>query len=228
MKDCGSHHEFVCVCVDDLAVMMKDPNAFFEELRQRKCKLKGVGDISYHLGGDFCRDPDGTLAWGAKTHCKRVVNQCESIFGSPPKECTSPIDEDDHPELDIPAKANSEEIKQHQTLIGCFQWVISLGRCDVFCATMSMGTFRSSPRPGHLQRLKRICGCPKKCPEGAIRFWTEIPECSHLEHVTYDWTHSVHVESKEEVPSDMPVPRGNSARTSAFEDANLMQDLTTG
>jgi hypothetical protein len=77
-----------------------------------------------------------------------------------------------------------------------------------------------------IQRLKRICGCPKKYPEGAIR--AESPDCSHLDHVTYDWTCSVHGESKEEVPSDMPVPRGNSVRTSTFEDANLMQDLTAG
>jgi hypothetical protein len=49
--------------------------------------LKQVGDISYHLlGGYFYRDPDGTLTWGAKTYCKHVINQCESIFGSPPKE----------------------------------------------------------------------------------------------------------------------------------------------
>jgi hypothetical protein len=93
---------------------------------------------------------------------------------------------------------------------------------------MSVGRFRSSPKTGHLQRLKRICGCLKKCPEGAIRFRTEIPDHSHLEHTTHDWTHSVHGESEEEIPSDMPVPRGKSVRTSAFEDANLMQDLTTG
>jgi hypothetical protein len=44
MKDCGTHYEYVCVYVDDLAVMMKDPSAFFAELRARKkYKLKGVG-----------------------------------------------------------------------------------------------------------------------------------------------------------------------------------------
>ncbi len=72
MKDCGTHYEYVCVWVDDLAVMMKDPSLFFEGLRLRNYKLKGVGDIHYHLGGDFSRDPDGTLAWGAKTYIKRV------------------------------------------------------------------------------------------------------------------------------------------------------------
>ena len=58
------HCEYVCVYyADDLAVMTKDPSSFFAELRDRKYKLKGVGKISYHLGGDFYRDPNGTLAW---------------------------------------------------------------------------------------------------------------------------------------------------------------------
>jgi len=32
IKNCGTHYEYVCVYVDDLAVMMKDPKAFFDEL----------------------------------------------------------------------------------------------------------------------------------------------------------------------------------------------------
>jgi hypothetical protein len=60
----------------------------------------GVGEITYHLGGDFFRDPDGTLAWGAKMYIKCVINQCQSIFGALHTKRTSPIDKDDHPELD--------------------------------------------------------------------------------------------------------------------------------
>jgi hypothetical protein len=65
-------------------------------------------------------------------------------------------------------------------------------------------------------------------PDAAIRFRTEIPDYSHLDHKTYDWAYSVYGESNEEVPTDMPTPRGKPVRTSTFEDANLMHDLTTG
>ena len=86
MKDCGTHYNkyAVCVYVDNLAVMMKESSDFFANLKVWKYELKGVGEISHHLGGDFFRDPDGTLAWGAKTYCKRVVQQCTSILGAPP------------------------------------------------------------------------------------------------------------------------------------------------
>jgi hypothetical protein len=150
MKDCTTHYEYICVWVDDLAVMMKDPNLFFAGLRDRNYKLKGVGDIRYHLGGDFFRDPDGTLAWGAKTYIKRILNQYEALFGSPPKEYTSPIDKDDHPELDTTKECEQEQIKQYQSLIGAFQWCISLGRYDIHCATMSMERFCASSKEGHL------------------------------------------------------------------------------
>jgi hypothetical protein len=63
MKDCGTHYEYVCIYVDDLAIMMKQPQDFFAEIKLYQYKLKGVGEITYHfLGGDFFRDPDGTLA----------------------------------------------------------------------------------------------------------------------------------------------------------------------
>ncbi len=228
MRDCGTHYEFVCVYVDDLACVMSYPNLFFEELRNRGYKLKGVGEITYHLGGDFYRDPDGTLAWGAKTYIKRVVNQCQSIFGHLPKEYTSPIDKDDHPELDTSEELPAEGIQHYQSLIGSFQWAVSLGRYDIQCATMTLGKFRSAPRQGHLDRLQRVCGYLRKYPDAAIRFRTGIPDYSHLEHVTFDWAYSVYGDSNEELPWDMPTPRGNLVRTTTFEDANLMHDLTTG
>jgi hypothetical protein len=104
MKDCGTHYEFVCVYVDNLAII-HHPRLFFQELRRYSSKLKGVGEITYHLGGDFSRDPDGTPALGAKTYTQRIINQCHSILGGLPNEWTSPINKDDHPELN-----SSEEL----------------------------------------------------------------------------------------------------------------------
>ncbi len=69
MKDCGSHYKYVCVYVDNLAVMMKDPNKFFVDLKKiGGYGLKGEGKIKYHIGGNFFCDPDGTLVYSAKTY----------------------------------------------------------------------------------------------------------------------------------------------------------------
>ena len=62
------------------------------------------------------------------------------------------------------------------------QMAISLGRYNIFCATMSMGRFRSAPKVVHLKRLICICSYLKKSPGGAIHFCTEILGYSHLDH----------------------------------------------
>ena len=70
---------------------------------------------------------------------------------------------------------------------------MSLGRYNIFCATMSMGRFRSAPKIGHLKRLIHISDYLKKYPDmvPCVRFHTEIPDYSHMDHTTYDWSYTV-------------------------------------
>jgi hypothetical protein len=54
MRRDGNIYEYVAVYVDDLAFAMKDPQAFIDVLREKhKFKLKGTGNIAFHLGCDF-------------------------------------------------------------------------------------------------------------------------------------------------------------------------------
>jgi hypothetical protein len=120
---------------------MTFPHLFFDELKQLGYKLKGEQDIQYHLGGDFFKDPDGTLCWGAKTYIKRLLNNYQTMFGVLPTEANSPVVSGDHPELDESEEVNEEGIRQYQSLIGALQWSISLCRMDIFEAVMTLGRF---------------------------------------------------------------------------------------
>src|SRR6476620_3695600 len=129
MKDCGTHYEYIGVFVDDLAMAMKDPKAFTELLMGKyKYKLKGVGEIKYHLGADFYRDPDGTLCMGAKTYIGRMVKHYEQMFGEKPIPRLSPLDSNDHPELNMTEELDADGIRKFQSLIGALQWAVSLCR----------------------------------------------------------------------------------------------------
>ncbi|MGL5078847.1 MAG: reverse transcriptase domain-containing protein, partial [Waterburya sp.] len=103
LKDCGTHYEYVCVYVDDIMFFGKDPKKFFDSLeKDHKYKLKGVGKPSYHLGGDFERDPkDETLSWGAKSYVKKMLVNYKIMFGEEPKPVNTPLADKDHPELDV-------------------------------------------------------------------------------------------------------------------------------
>jgi hypothetical protein len=90
------------------------------------------------------------------------------------------------------------------------------------------GRFLAAPRIGHLARLERISGFLRRYPDGAIRFCTDVPDNSALDHIEYDWEYSFYGDSQEELPTNMPPPCGKPVQTTTFEDANLLHDLTTG
>ena len=108
------------------------------------------------------------------------------------------------------------------------QWLIALGRFDVFTATMSMSRYRIAPKLGHLERLKHIYGYVKKWKIGAIRYRTEEPDYSAIPEKIYDWAHTVYGDVEELIPSDIPEPLGKPVTLTTYVDANLYHDMLTG
>ena len=54
LRDAGDVYELVCMYIDDITCMMKEPAEFFETLiNDYGYKLKGVGEPVYHIGGGF-------------------------------------------------------------------------------------------------------------------------------------------------------------------------------
>ena len=120
-----------------------------------------------------------------------------------------------------------EGIQQCQSLIGALQWTVTLGRCDVMCAVMSMSSFCAAPRLGHLERSKRICGHLMNTSDCKIRFSTHDIDHSDIPTVKQDWF-QIHGETKELSPTDCPEPWGKSVTLTHCVDANLVHDITTG
>lgn len=229
MREYNEHYEYICLYVDDLAVMAENPSDIFRMLREvGGYKIREEDGIKYHIGGDFTRDPDGTLCYGAKTYIKRMLANYQRMFGTMPQEANSPLEPNDHPELDTSEFLEDEDIKKYQSLIGALQWAISLCRYDINCAVMTMGRFRTAPRKGHLERVKRIVGYLKKYDMGAIRFRTCEPDYSHLEEPNVDWTYAVYGNVEEDIPTDIPKPLGKTVVLTCYVDANLLHDLVTG
>ena len=232
MRDAGDCYEYVAVYVDDLAYCVKDPSGFVKMLETKhKFILKGTGPITFHLGCDFLRDEDGTLRLEPKKYIERVIASYERHFGCKPKgdtRCSSPLEKGDHPELDTSDLCGSDDIERYQSLVGGLQRLISLGRFDIATAVMTMSSFNAAPRFGHLKRVKRIVGYVCKMKEAALRIRTEEPDLSAVPIPDYDWTYSVYGRVQEQVPKDVPEPRGHYVQHTVYVDANLMHCLLTG
>ena len=225
----GSHYEYIAVYVDDLAICMKDPKAFCDTLKEKyKLKLKGVGPINYHLGCGYTRDEDGTLVADPRKYVEKILESYEKTFGEKPKKSKTPLVGGDHPESDTSEFCNQDQIKQYQTIVGQLIWLSGLGRFDIAVHVMTMSRFRQQPRIGHLERLKKIVGYLANLPHGALRFRLHEPDYSNLPHKEYDWQRTVYGGAKEEIPHDIPEPKGKHVTTTTYVDANLHHDQVTG
>ena len=93
---------------------------------------------------------------------------------------------------------------------------------------MTMSRLSQQPRVGHLERLKKIVGYLANFPHGALRLRLHEPDYSNLPHMEYDWQRTVYGGAKEEIPHDIPEPKGKHVTTTTYVDANLHHDQVTG
>ena len=115
--------------------------------------------------------------------------------------------------LNFVIKTKSNNIKQ---LLD--SWLSGLGGFNIAVLIMTMPRFRQQPRIGHLGRLKKIIGFLANFPH----------DYSNLPHREYDWQRTVYAGAKEEIPYDIPEPKGKHVTTTTYVDANLHHDQVTG
>ena len=229
IKDMGTHYEYICVWVDDLLFMSRDPMSIIEELK-KEFTLKGVGKPEYFLGADmkYVEEPEKVFTMGSSTYVKKILGQFEKLMGyPPPRKVNTPLEPRDHPELDETESIGEELKRKYWSLIGMLQWAVTLGRMDIHCAVMTMGRFRMQPRVGHLKRLERIFGFLRNYKSASIKFRTDMPDYSQYKEVKHDWKY-IYGNVTEELPSDMLEPKGKQVVISVFKDANLYFDHVTG
>ena len=54
---------------------------------------------------------------------------------------TSPIEKNDHPELDTSELLGLDDITKYQSLIGALQWAVSIDRFDIMTSVMTLSSF---------------------------------------------------------------------------------------
>jgi hypothetical protein len=229
MRRNGDVYEYIAVYVDDLAIAAKLPGVIAATLEEKyNFKLKGTGPITFHLGCDYYRDPDGVLCMQPRKYIEKMMLSYQHMFSEKPTPQRQPLPKGDHPELDDSELLEADGIQQYQSLIGSLQWAVTLGRIDIQTAVMSLSGFRTAPRKGHLERAKGIYGYLAKMSEAIIRVRTGEPDYSDWPEQQYDWAYTVYGDVKEEIPKDAPAPLGKYVTLSHYVDANLYHDLATG
>ena len=223
-------YECITVYVDDICIAAESPSAIIQIFKSKyHLKVKGDGKLTYHLGADYFEDPDGTFVSQPKKYIDKLADTYKRLFNDdPPKGYKTPLDKNDHPELDTSEILEGDMAAKYLTMVGQLQWLVTLGRFDIHAQVATMSRFRAAPRQGHMDRLKRIYSYVIRTKDYAIRFRTEKPDYSFLPDQDFDWTYSVYGNIHEILPDDMPEPLGESVTTTTTMDANLNHCLATG
>ena len=97
---CATKYEYVAIYVDDLLIACDCTSDFIHTLKKKhNLKIKGEGPLKYHLGCDYHLDRDGTLVAHPKKY--KILDSFHQMFpGENLPQVKSPLDINDHPELD--------------------------------------------------------------------------------------------------------------------------------
>jgi hypothetical protein len=133
-----------------------------------------VGVPGYYLGGNVeflgetWKNQGLGLALSSKTYIKNVISKFEGLLGKDFETIKTPISEGYHPEVDDSPLCTEDDSDKYRSIIGCYIWVIVLGRFDIAYATFAMSRFIILPREGHLKAVKRILSYLKTFPRGRV------------------------------------------------------------
>ena len=121
------------------------------------------------------------------------------------------------------------ELASHfMQLIGILHWAVKLGWINIFFKVSSLSQYQANPRVGHLKAAYHIFAYLKRHPNrGQIAYDPKSPDIDEsVFNNNANWT-DFYGEVEEELPANMPEPRGNLVTISAFMDVNHAGNVIT-
>ena len=115
------------------------------------------------------------------------------------------------------------------SLTSILRWMVELGRVDVCLETSEISSHMAIPRKCHIESLFHMGSHLKKYHNTELVFDPSDPDLDYSLFERKDWSSSEfgHVEGKEELPPNMPQPRGLGFVMSAKVDADHAADTVT-
>ena len=112
------------------------------------------------------------------------------------------------------------------SLIGILRWACELGRLDILSEVSSLSTHMCAPREGHLDAIYQIFAYLKRHDRSTLVFDDAEIMIDEKLFTKVNWE-DFYEEREEEIPPNMPKPRGKPVRMLAFCDANHAGNVVT-
>jgi hypothetical protein len=146
-----------------------------------------------------------------------------------PNKASTPLSTTYRPELDVTPELGSSDAAYYMSLIGILHWIVELGRVDICLEVSMMSSHLAMPREGHMEQVLHIFSYLKQHHNAEIVFDPSDPAIDITKFMQKDWTSSEFglVSGKEELPPNMPEPRGLGFVMRAKVDADHASDTVT-
>lgn len=231
-------YEYVLLYVDDCMVASENGERILHEEIGKYFVLKpeSIGPPTIYLGGQMRQVTleSGVKAWacGSSKYVQSAVENVKVYLAEQgkklPERVRTPLASNYRPEIDFSEELDSGEASYYMSLIGILRWIVELGRVDIFCEVSMMSSHLALPRRGHLDQLYHIFSYLGKHHNAEMVFDPTYPAIDESKFKREDWSSTMYeYEKGEELPPNMPEPRGNGFIMRAFVDADHAGDSIT-
>jgi hypothetical protein len=229
----GEYYEYLGTHTDDLVFIASDPQANLAEIT-KFYDVKSPGEPMFHLGIDYIKVTKGKvdfLELGTKTYIKEALLKAVETIGHALETSKTPFDEDYKPELDLSQFCSADYHTKFQKLVGICQWLVTLGRIDIYFAIMRLSQFSAAPRKGHYFAMVRVFKYLNHNPDVRIRIDPRDHVATTEGSVDFDKRDEfkeLYPGAKEQIDLKHPIALMKEPSTSVYFDASFANDTTTG
>ena len=241
-SDGSEYYEYILLYTDDALVVSENAELVLRTELGRYWTLKeeSIGPPKIYLGGHVRKVQldNGVECWAfsSSQYVQAAVKNVEEYLAKrkdpnwrlPPK-AETPMRTSYRPELDVSPELQPTDAAYYMSLIGMLRWIVELGRVDVCLECSMLSSHLALPREGHLYQLFQVFAYLKKYHNTEMVYDPSDPVIDEAAFELKDWTSSEfgHIQGKEELPPNMPEPRGQGFVINAKVDADHAADSVT-
>ena len=232
------YYEMVLVYVDDILHISHDTEPTMKELgKLYRLKPESMGEPTRYLGANIAKYQvdDGSEKWSmsSEDYVRNAIKNLEILLMEEEAELNTskrsterPYPANYRPEIDVTPLLGPVLVTRYQNLIGILRWMVELGRLDIYTEVSMLSSYLCSPRMGHLKAVYSIFAYLKRHSRSRIVFDDRRVQMDDNLFEEADWT-DFYGDIKEELPPNMPEPKGDSVIMTCYVDADHAGNLAT-
>ena len=241
-SDGNTYYEYILLYVDNALVVSENAESILGNELRRYLHLKeeSIGPPTVYLGGRVHKVQleNGVWAWSfsSSQYVQSAVKNVEAYVRRPENshlkialKAEAPLMTSYRPELDVSSELTLRDSTYYQSLIGILWWIVELWRINICLEVSMMSSHLAMPRKGHLDQVLHFFAYLHEYHNTELVYDPSDPVVEHDVFEQRDWMSSEFgaVQGKEEIPPNMPEPRGQGFTMHAKVNADHASDTIT-